>query len=429
MRSFSLSEIAQARAWLRSGNAERRDMVRGACFKLPDWFRLDLDPYSPEYRRQQLLLWSEVTGRTDYDPAVNEDTPEIGSIDGVFRPGYYQPGIASLAGDHLIALGHILRHSNATPASRILEYGAGFGQIALAFARLGARVETVDVNPAFCGIVEKLAERYRVNLSATVGQFGDAPTNEPGSYDLIYFYESLHHCLDFLRLIERLRVLLKDNGRIILAGEPITPDDSPLVPYPWGLRLDGETIVVTNQRGWMELGFRESFLLKQFVNEGFSWTRHDCPPSRFATLYVVARRAEAIDLKSAALTAEEAATWHLPDSFGRFTKERSVLFIDRRASMIECELTNFHPQAMSVAIGGRRFSLPPGARRAICVNPLGAREIWFESPTINPVSYGLKDNRELGIHVRRLRYPTATDAVETQPDEFGHAQGEEAPAA
>src|SRR5262249_38732312 len=152
---------------------------------------------------------------------------------------------------------------------RALEYGAGFGQIALALARLGVEVHTVDINPAFCDVVSKLAKRYSVNLSSKVGRFGEAPSDAPESYDLIYFYESFHHCLEFPALIERMKRLLSAKGRIILAGEPIVADDSALVPYPWGIRLDGECVAVIHQRGWMELGFRESFLMSLFVRSGF----------------------------------------------------------------------------------------------------------------------------------------------------------------
>ena len=101
----------------------------------------------------------------------------------------------------------------------MLEYGAGFGQVALAFATLGAEVHTVDINAEFCHGIMRLARRYKVNLRAHVGEFDFVPGEQ--NYDLIYFYESFHHCLHFTSLMPLLTQRLASGGRIMLAGEPI----------------------------------------------------------------------------------------------------------------------------------------------------------------------------------------------------------------
>ena len=114
-----------------------RNIAQVGAFALPDGFDLWMDPRSDGYRAQQLALWSAITQRTGYNPVADEDTPEIAHADAILRPAFYSTGNTFVAGDHLMALGHLLRQSGLKAGDRALEYGAGFGQIALAFARTG----------------------------------------------------------------------------------------------------------------------------------------------------------------------------------------------------------------------------------------------------------------------------------------------------
>lgn len=286
-RVFSLADMATVTSALHVEGF--RGEVQVGTFALPKGFKAKLDPHSPAYREQQLALWQAITRRTGYDAATDEDTPEISDLDAVFRPAFYGSGNADVAGDHLVALGHVLKLSGLKAGMRALEYGAGFGQIALAFARVGVKVDTVDINPRFCAAVASLAPRYRVDLASHVGEFGDNPAGRPDAYDLVYFYESFHHCLEFKAVIPKLAELLKPGGRIIMAGEPVLPEPTALLPYPWGLRMDGENVTVMHRRGWMELGFQEDFLVETFAAAGFSCAKHALPNLHYATVYVFER--------------------------------------------------------------------------------------------------------------------------------------------
>ena len=120
------------------------------------------------------------------------------------------------------------------------------------------------------------------------GRFGDNP--EPGStYQLIWFYDSFHHCVDFRSVVPRLRNMLAPGGRIILAGEPIESGPGAAVPYPWGVRLHSEVALVMRQTGWFELGFTEPFLYELFAKSGFNGRRIDCSETLFARLHVFDR--------------------------------------------------------------------------------------------------------------------------------------------
>jgi 2-polyprenyl-3-methyl-5-hydroxy-6-metoxy-1,4-benzoquinol methylase len=263
--------------------------LRHAHMRLPDWFRHNLDPYSEGYIAQQHRLWRLVSGvDRDYEVERDEKEAEWGAVDAVRTPGFYvrrDPAAIASASDHVIATGMMLRHCGLQAGDWALEYGAGFGQTALALARLGVNVDTVDVSDTFCGFVREQAEFFRVPLHPFKGRFGDAP--RPGKlYKLVWFYESFHHCLDFRRVVQRLPSLLAPGGRVILAGEPIVEKPYAAVPYPWGLRLHSEVVAVVRRQRWFELGFTEAFLHELFGQAGFAVNRIDCEPTLFGRLYV-----------------------------------------------------------------------------------------------------------------------------------------------
>jgi SAM-dependent methyltransferase len=265
------------------------DLLRDAHLSLPDWFRHDLDPYGDDYRLQQLQLWRVIAGvERDYNVDLDEQASGWSDVDPIRTPGFYSrrdnAAIASAA-DHILATGMLLKHCGLRNGDWALEYGPGFGQSALALARLGVNVDTVDVSPVFCDFVQKQAAFFRAPLYAFEGLFGNVP--RPGRrYKLIWFYESFHHCLDFERVVRALPSLLEPGGRVILGGEPIAEQPSSAVPYPWGLRLHSEVVAVVRHHRWFELGFTETFLRDLLLRAGLDMERVDCEPSLFGRLYI-----------------------------------------------------------------------------------------------------------------------------------------------
>ena len=296
-RFFGAEEIETVcEAYFRVGTSygTEWDALRDAHLRLPEWFKQGLDPLGEAYAEQQIRLWQLVAGvERGYQPEIDEKEHSWGDIDPVRTPGYFvrrdATAIAS-ASDHVIATGMLLRHSNLKAGDWALEYGAGFGQTALAFARLGVNVDTIDISATFCGYVRTQAEFFRVPLQAFHGRFGENPRGDH-KYDLIWFFESFHHCLDFRNVVVQLEQHLAEGGRVILAGEPIVEREYDAVPYPWGLRLHSEVVAVVRRQHWFELGFSEKFLFELFASAGLAGRRIDCEPTLFGRLYVFERQA------------------------------------------------------------------------------------------------------------------------------------------
>jgi|GEM_PF-2967982 len=290
---LSLSQVGEAEAAITLPLV--RDKLARGTFELPEEFETDLAPLSSDYKDQMLKLWSTITLRSNYNPSVDEDTPEISHSDALYRPAFYAAGDTKVSGDHLMALGHLLLLSGLKQGARALEYGAGFGQIALAFARSGIQVDTVDINKAFSDAVNKAGAYHQAPLKAHVGAFGDNPAGQDQFYDLIYFYESFHHCFDFEDVIPKLYRMLKPGGKVMMAGEPIADGPTPWMPYPWGIRLDIENVTIMRTRGWMELGFQENFIVSIFEKNGFVYKKHPLPQYHYCTTYEFTRPLDVTD--------------------------------------------------------------------------------------------------------------------------------------
>ena len=385
------------------------DAFRGSLFELPASFDHGLDPLSPAYAAQQDDLWRIMSGRREgYEPLRHEQTHGVAQIEPLVSPGFYMLDTVG-AGDHLIALGHLVKLSGVAKGDRVLEYGAGFGQIALAFARLGALVDTVDISPEFCDAVTAQANWFNVPLTAHVEQFGYNP-RAGEQYKLIVFYECFHHARNFIPLIERLREILADNGKILMAGEPIGLPGSSEIPYPWGMRLDAENSAVVRIRGWYEIGFQEDFLFQCFRRAGFVARKHPGAISGLATTYEFMKRPDVLRLSEWPLSSSDEKTWHGMEPNGRWTRAHATYNVDAvpGGNVLTVTAANLHPRPLEVAFmcGGQtvRIVFQPRERREVPLQShAGDRLDIVVSPLI-PRSYGVADDRSLGIFVEAFGF-------------------------
>lgn len=393
------------------------DDFRAANMVLPDWLNAALDPYSEEYQAQQLKLWSVLSRREhSYIPELDEQQPPQEEVDAIRRPACYRlrdNEALPVAGDHMIAAGMILKHSGLRPGQRALEYGAGWGQTALALARMGVEVDTVDISSMFCDFVRTQAEFFRVPLTPFQGRFGWNPHGDR-KYDLILFYEAFHHCAEFRSVVHDLKRHLAPGGRVLLMGEPISRSKNRYMPYPWGLRLDCDPIAHVRHFGWLELGFTEDFLVELFTNAGFTAERVDCAPSVFGSGYIFRHRGATIELKEHWLTDEHEAGWNSREDIGRWTKAEAHLYLDTTDSFqaLEIEASNRHPfpQTAVFQYGGAtttvRFSI--GEQKTIRIDAgRKAGQLVIRAKARVPAQNRLlrsSDTRSLGILIRSVTY-------------------------
>ncbi len=396
----------------------------GRVLGLPDWFDRSLAPDGDAYRQQQIRLWQAIAGvAEEFDAARDEQTPEVAGFDPLRYPGFYarrDPAAVSSAGDHLIAIGNMVKLCGLQPGDTALEYGAGFGQLALTLARLGVRVDAVDINPLFNAAVQQQAEFYKLQLHAVHGRFGDNP--RPGTrYDAVIFYESLHHCPEPIAMIRTLRTLVKATGSVLLAGEPVVMQDH-TVPYPWGIRLDAATVAFVRWRHWFEGGFQENFLVRAFLANGFVWTKHACDLTHHGDVHRFHLRPDRIELGRYAFPASKAAGWSEPEPTGRWTTGPATLPIDAGGdhTRIRISLQNHHAQRMTCRLvcGPVSELVSLHSSEHVMVTLPCARGSPALEFITDPIEAGPGDSRLLGIFVNWLEYagPEASHGEADAPE-------------
>jgi 2-polyprenyl-3-methyl-5-hydroxy-6-metoxy-1,4-benzoquinol methylase len=177
----------------------------------------------------------------------------------------------------------------------VLEYGPGTGQLALACARNGCDVTVIDIEPKYVEAIREQARRLDVPIRAEIGHVGDLP--DPGKrYDAVLFFESFHHALHHNELLRRLHDAVVDGGRVYLAGEPIIDAHNmwaPAFSTSWGPRTDMLSVWAMRASGWLELGFREEYLVEAASRAGWEVEKHMCPLSFRGNTWVLTPRGEA----------------------------------------------------------------------------------------------------------------------------------------
>lgn len=226
-------------------------------------FDLDVppDPFSAEYKDHQFAIYKMLAGR----PYASSNEVSLFDVESAaLRPFPYMNGSCDLVGNHLMAIGFLIKALNLQPGARILEFGPGWGNTTIALAKMGFHVTAVDIEQNFIDLINKRAQMERLEITTILGDFSLIESvSEP--YDAVLFFECFHHASDHLALVAAFEKAVKPGGFVCLAAEPITPD----FPIPWGLRMDGESIWAIRKNGWLELGFNERYFRSAL--EKFGW--------------------------------------------------------------------------------------------------------------------------------------------------------------
>jgi 2-polyprenyl-3-methyl-5-hydroxy-6-metoxy-1,4-benzoquinol methylase len=241
----------------------------------------DTDPHSDAYRRQQFELYERISGRS-YDLGNEATSLDVAAAS--TKPFPYDSESPFTVGHHLIAIGLLISLLPPRRASRVLEFGAGWGNTTLAMASMGYKVTAVDIEARFCELIRRRATMLGVEVDVVNGDFGlIEQVREP--YDAVLFFESFHHCADHLRLLRSLAKATTSSAKILFASEPIVPD----FPLPWGVRLDGESLWATRQFGWLELGFNVDYFKNTMIELGWQLEHHHLEGTPWASVWAASR--------------------------------------------------------------------------------------------------------------------------------------------
>lgn len=225
------------------------------------------DPYSEEYHNFQMRLYSLISGNCQYSINNEESIFDLESKKNTPFPYYTKS--ATTVGDQLLAIGYIIKQSNMPSNSKVLEFGPGWGNLTIALAQMGHNVTCVEVEKRFAELIAYRASLINTEISIINHNMLEFVKKTDQKFDAIFFYESFHHCSNPIELVQNLPNIINKGGIICFASEPIVNGPSFIIPYPWGIRLDGMSVWSIRKFGWMELGFKKDFFLDLLSKNGF----------------------------------------------------------------------------------------------------------------------------------------------------------------
>ncbi len=269
-------------------NGEQYQRMSALVLDIPEAHRLAaMDPFLPDYKPAAMQLYLSLRGRAEQGYRATRDEAAASPLPENLWTGLvpWSFGDARMASEHLFAWGHILSHLNLPAGGSVLEYGPGSGQLLLSLARMGYGACGVDIDAVALEAIRAQAAHLGLPVETECAGFGEGFAGR--SFNSILFYEAFHHAFDFDALLLRLHDRLRPGGRIVLCGEPVVPDRTDGVPYPWGPRLDALSVFCIRRFGWMELGFTHDYLMRIAALTGWTATFHPYPGCGRANVYVL----------------------------------------------------------------------------------------------------------------------------------------------
>jgi ubiquinone/menaquinone biosynthesis C-methylase UbiE len=107
----------------------------------------------------------------------------------------------------------VLRALAVKPGQTVCDIGTGPGYFALRFARAGAHVFAVDVEPKMVEALRDRVAKAHLDVTPVLG-LPDDPLLPDGSCDLVLVVDTFHHFPDGVKYLERLGRALKPGGRV-----------------------------------------------------------------------------------------------------------------------------------------------------------------------------------------------------------------------
>ena len=365
------------------------------------------DPHSDAYRKEVEQLYQALT---NISYSVENELTSNKLADAEFETGFpWTTKNLSVIWPEMAKVVQAIRELDRRSAQgkRVIEFGAGWGNLAIPLAKSGLDVSVVDIDKGFLQRIDAKAKLENISIETIQGDFIAAARGVTKRYSVVMFQASFHHCLEFEYLLQILRDDVLDKGGFIIFGsEPIYED----YPLPWGLRFDGESIWAITDKKWLELGFSEAFFFDLLLRNGYFARRVENIPT-------VLSEAWAADLGSDGI---ELASWRLPPEFdqsfhdrrlgddGRFCRDHSILpgLIGGHHSSYEFHFANFSgiPLGIEIRAGGAAYTrvLAPGEQSSATIEAKCAI-VEISSDTFCPADLGASDDdRILGVYISRI---------------------------
>ena len=362
-----------------------------------------------EYRAEQFELYTRLSTRGEY---CSENETSGFEVDSRVPFPYYTKSPETVS-NQLLAIGFMVKVMALPTGASVLEYGAGWGNTTITLARMGYDVHAIDIDENFVRMVAERAHRLGLDVVTEVGEFLGVSELER-TYDAVLFYECFHHCSDHQRMLNELHRVVKPDGNVVLAAEPILES----FHAPWGLRLDGESLWAIRANGWLELGFQESYFVETCLRSGWSACKHVTDVTPLGTVFVLSST-RGLPVQPGAITmpSSDDLGWAVPDYQGtgqRYSLERSRLVVEigRPAGELVIELVNPAPHDLRVQVehGAQRWASTVRSGElmsaALTYEP-ECGEVFIGAPIWVPASTipGSEDHRQLGIGVRSVAVP------------------------
>jgi len=366
------------------------------------------DPFSPEYRAWVLEIYRAIAGG-EYNP-LNELTSTKQGKD-LFKIGYpYHSRNPAVVASTYAQLTQALNSLNEKPPASVIEFGAGWGNLALPIARTGYSVTVLDIDKYFIKRLKKEASRAGVKMSFVVSGFLEFVSEKRGAYDVVIFQQSFHHCDDPLRLLIGIREnVLAANGSVYFFSEPITKE----LVFPWGLRYDGESLWAIGCNKWFEVGFQQDFFASLLLRGGYWCKVLPGIAGHVGEAFLATPASNRMDFGELLLPSAIDETWHTAEQAGdcmiRYSRGQS-----RLPSLEKCPTGGFYEITLinfgSVPL---RLSVRTATTHDVTIMPQGhidlkidatGGDVAIDSDTFVPAETGQTgDTRILGVALSNIR--------------------------
>jgi 2-polyprenyl-3-methyl-5-hydroxy-6-metoxy-1,4-benzoquinol methylase len=367
-----------------------------------------LDPFSPEYRGAVLDVYQKLT-QIAYDE--QSELTSTKQSDESFEIGY--PWVSRNLGVISQELSKAVQalavfHARGLGGKSFIEFGAGWGNLAVPLAKSGQEVAVVDIDGGFLSRISRIAAQENVQIACFQGGFLEVARSLPKKYDVAIFQSSFHHCLEFDDLLQELRDRVIDaNGSIYFFAEPIYKDYT----FPWGLRYDGESLWAITFNHWLELGFDEDFFFTLLLRRGFLLSKFDPIYAFVGEGWVAEPGEKGVAFEAWALPEEYDATFAARNpvpGYGRFCLERSVLpglrGGDKNIYLLEFQSFRVKELRIEIITGASRFDLQlPGCSSCMVEVKGDCDQVLINSETYVPDEEAHNgDIRRVGVALKRV---------------------------